>query len=291
LITFAETPNRLKNMTKKTAILLLLFTTVFATSQNKEKIKGSKTVTIEQKEIGNFESLEIEDNIEIYLEKGEKNEIKIEADNNLHEVISFDLKAKNLRIYTSKAITSYKKFIVKVTYTNELKTITAKNEAIINAIAQIQLDNITINTLDFSKVHINVNAKNFTLKSNDKSKVELNLKSEKATIELSKSASLKALVYSTEFKCDLYQKTTAAIEGDATIAFIRLDNNTIFTGTKFTLKEANLIAENNSICSIYAITTFALDAANNAEITLFGTPKIEIKKFADEVKLYKKTKI
>ena len=61
-------------MKKYSVLMLLLFTTLVAVAQKKEKIKGSKIVTIEQKEIGNFETIEISDNIEVYLEKGEKSD-------------------------------------------------------------------------------------------------------------------------------------------------------------------------------------------------------------------------
>lgn len=277
-------------MKKHPIILLLLLATTLSFSQNKEKIKGSKTVTIEQKEIGEFNALEINGNLEVYLEKGFKNEIKIEADENLHEIIAFDLKDKALRIYTSKEATSYKKLIVRVTYTNDLKMVTSKNESIINAIEAIQLDDITFSALDFSKLYLNVNAKNFTLKSDDKSKVELNLKSEKAKIELSKNAQLKALVSSVDVLCDLYQKSNANIEGDATNAVIRLDNNSIFTGNKFTIKNADVTTESYSVCSLFTEISLIIDAADKSEIQLLGMPKIEMRKFIGEAKLSKKLK-
>lgn len=107
---------------KKTSILiLLLFTTTFLFSQKKEKLKGSKIVTIEKREIGTFEAIEISDNIEVYLDKGEKSELKIEADDNLHDIFNIDLSSATLRIHTSKTASNYKKLIVRITYTNELK--------------------------------------------------------------------------------------------------------------------------------------------------------------------------
>ena len=87
-------------MKKFTVLLvLLLLSTSFVLAQKKEKIKGSKMVTTELREIGSFESLEIEDNLEVYLEKGDKAEIKIEADENLHDHIIIDLKDKTLLVY------------------------------------------------------------------------------------------------------------------------------------------------------------------------------------------------
>lgn len=284
---FVKTPNSIK-MKKYTTLLLVLLVSTFTLAQKKEKIKGSKIVTIEQKEIGNFEAIEISDNLEVYLDRGEKNELKIEADDNLHDIITIDLTAKTLRINTSKTATNYKKIIVRITYTNALKMVTSKDEAIINAIQEIQLNDITIQSFDDSKLFLNVNTKNFTLQSDNDSKTELNLKSEKSTIELSKNATLKALITTTDLKCDMYQKSIANLEGDVTNANIRLDNNATFLGNNLAIANAQLIAEGYSNCSIKVNTTISIDAAENAEIKLYGDQKIEMLRFADNAVLSKK---
>ena len=79
-------------MKKSTALLLLLFVTTFTFAQKREKIKGSKIVTTSIKEVGSFDALEVDDNLEVYLEQGEKNELKIEADDNLHDIVGMDLR-------------------------------------------------------------------------------------------------------------------------------------------------------------------------------------------------------
>jgi len=277
-------------MKKYTAILLLLLSITFTFAQKKEKIKGSKTVTIEQREVGNFESLTIEDNLEVHLERGEKTEVKIEADENLHDIISMDLRDNMLRIYTTKQATNYKKLIIRVTYSGDLNLITSKNETTLNAIQEILLNDLTLKAYDTSKLFLNVNAKNFVLQSDDKSKIELNLKSENTTIELSKNASLKALVATTDLKVDMYQKSEAIIEGDATNAIIRVDNNSSFTGNKLAVKNVDVTTESYSNCIVNAVTTVIIEAADKSEIQLVGAPKIEIRKFADEAKLIKKLK-
>jgi hypothetical protein len=275
-------------MKKYAVLILLLFATTLALAQKKEKIKGSKIVTIEQKEIGDFESLEVSDNIEVYLDRGEKCELKMEADDNLHDIINIDLTANTLRINTTKTATNYKKLIVRITYTNELKRVVSKDEAIINAIQEIQLNEMAFKSYDDSKLFLNVVTKNFTLQSDHNSKVELNLKSEKATIELSKNTTLKTLITATDLKFDMYQKTLANIEGDVTNAIIRLDNNAVFTGNNLNITNAELLAEEYSKCSINVNTTLSIDALGNAEIQLYGNQKIEIKQLADNAVLSKK---
>ncbi|WP_262892076.1 DUF2807 domain-containing protein [Flavobacterium bizetiae] len=234
--------------------------------------------------------MEADDNLEVYLERGEKNEIKIEADDNLHDIIGMDLREKVLRLYTSKESTIFKKLIVRVTYTSSLKTVIAKNDAVVYAIQELQLDDITFNTFDYAKLFLNVNSKKFNLFADDKSKTELNLKSEDANLQLSKNASIKTLVSAIKFRCDLYQKAVANIEGIAEKATIRLDNNSIFTGTKFTLKDANITVENYAVGSILAETTVSIALGDKAELSLLGSPAITLTRFSEEAKLLKKIK-
>jgi len=277
-------------MKKYTAILLLLLSTTLTLAQKKDKIKGSKTVTVEQREVGNFEALEVEDNLKVHLERGEKTELKIEADDNLHDIISFDLKDNTLRIYTTKEAVNYKKLIVRVTYDSDLTLVTSKNEAVINAIEEIQLDEITFKTSDYSKLFLNVNTKKFILQADDKSKTELNLRSENTIIQLSKNAALKSLLTTFDLKIDLYQKSNATLEGNATKAIIRLDNNSNLTGNKLIVKDAEIITESYTNCSLFVETNVIIDAAGKSEIDLFGSPKIEMRQFSEEAKLFKKIK-
>ncbi|HEY1194268.1 GIN domain-containing protein [Flavobacterium sp.] len=277
-------------MKKSTALLLLLFVTTLTFAQKREKIRGSKVVTTSVKEVGSFDAIEVDDNLEVYLEQGEKNEIKIEADDNLHDIIGMDLREKTLRLYTNKETAIFKKLAVKVTYTKSLNKVISKNDAVVYAIQELQLDDITMNCLDFSKLFLNVNAKKFNLIADDKTRTELNLKAEDANLQLSKNAVVKTLVSAVKFKCDLYQKGNAAIEGIAEKATIRLDNNSVFTGTKFTLKDATVTAENFAVGSILAETTLSLAIGDKAEISLLGNPAIQLTRFSEEAKLLKKIK-
>lgn len=275
-------------MKKNSFLILFILVSTFTFAQKKEKIIGSKTVTIEPKEIGTFNSLEVGDNIEVYLESGEKSEMKIEADDNLHNIIMTDLSSNTLRLYTSKKAKKYKKLIVRITYTKDLNLVTSKNEAIINAIQEIQLNTIAFKSFDASELNLNVNSTHFALESDDKSKTELNLKSENTSIKLSKNASLKALINSTNLKFDLYQKSKANIEGDVTSAIIRLDNNANFSGNNLIVKNAKLMTESYSDCSINVDTSLSIEASGNSEIKIYGDPKIGIEKFSDSATLIKK---
>ncbi len=273
---------------KKIILLVLLLSSLNNFAQKKEKVKGSKIVTMEQKEVASFKSIEVEDNLEVFLVKGTECGLEIEADDNLHEFIDFKLSGSNLRVTTTKELSSFKKLSVRITYTDGLDMVIAKNETNVTALSDVDLEIITFKSYDFAKLYLNAKCKNFTLMANDKSKIELNLKSDKATIDVSKSAQVKALIASTDLIFDMYQKSNATIEGDVTNLKLRLDNNSDFVGSKLTAVNAQIFAEGYANGKINVKTNVALDIAGKSEIQLYGEPKIEIKRFADSATLMKK---
>jgi hypothetical protein len=273
---------------KKIITLTFLFISVMTFAQKKEKVKGSKIVKLEQKQVDNFESIELEDNLEVFLVKGEECGLEIEADDNLIEFVDYKLTGKNLRISTTRDINSFKKLSVRITYNDKLNMVIAKDETNVTALTDVTLDNVTFKSYDYAKLFLNAKTKNFTLMANDKSKVELNLKSEKTAVDLSKSAYVKALISSSEMRFDMYQKSSADIEGDVLTLKLRLDNNSDFTGKKLTAKTAMVEVGAYSKTSINISTNAVIDASGNSEIELFGEPKIEMKRFTESAMLKKR---
>ena len=269
-------------------ILLVILCSSLSFSQQKEKVKGSKIVTVVQKEIAEFEDLEVEDNLEIFLIKGDKCALEIEADDNLQEYIEFSSKGKILHLSTSRQLSGAKKLSIRVTYTDDFKLLIAKDDTNITALAELNLADFTFKIHDNAKLYANANVKSFTMMSDDKSKAELNLKSEDATIEMSKNSQLKALIAATKMKFDMYQKTKAVIEGDVIDFKLRLDNDSDFTGMKLTSKNTELLTEGFAECSINVATKLILDAKGKTETKVYGTQKIEIKNFLDSAVLTKK---
>jgi len=275
---------------KKIITLSVLFLSIYAIGQKKEKVKGSRIVKLEQKEIAGFKSIEVEDNLEVFLVKGKECALEIEADDNLIQYVEYKLAGSNLRISTAKDLSSYKKLSVRVTYTDDFTMVVAKNETNVTALSDVVLDNITFKSYDYAKLFLNAKTKNFTLMANDKSKVELNLKSEKTAIDLSKSATLKALISSNEMKFDMYQKSSAELEGDIVDLKLRLDNNTDFVGRKLMVKNASLETNGYSKSVVNISNLVTINASDYSEIELYGDIlKYDLKHFSDNAILRKKS--
>lgn len=273
---------------KKIIFFSLLLISSFAFSQKKEKVKGSKIVTTEIKKIESFEALEVADNVEVFLIKGNECGLEIEADDNLHDAIDAVITGSTLRLSTLKNAFGYKKLSVRVTYTNDFKMVVLRNEASVTALAEVELDNITFKTFDSSKLFINSKSKNISLYMDDKSTAELNSKAENTIVNLTKNTSIKALITSTNMTFDMYQKSEATVNGDVETAKFRLDNNAKLSGKTLSVKNADLTCEAYTNVSINVKSTIAIDASGKSEIQLYGDQKIDMKRFVDSAVLIKK---
>lgn len=224
----------------------------------------------------------------MFLVKGDKPSLEIEADDNLHDAINFSVAGNTLRVYALKDVISAKKFSIRINYTENLKLVSAKGETVVNALNDLQAENITIKNYDKSKSFLNVQSNYFTLILNDKAEAELNVKAQNTTLELSKNAELKALVASPELKVDMYEKSEAKIEGDAETVKLRLDNNVNLDVKKLTAKDLEINIEGYAKAIVYATNFITISASGKSEIELYGEPKIEILKFTNSTTLYKK---
>lgn len=272
--------------------IIVLFALVFATSvtfgQKKEKIKGSKIVTHTVTDLESFVNVEVEDNLEVFLVKADKPSLEIEADDNLHDAINFSVAGNTLRIFALKDVIGAKKFSIRVNYTENLKLVVAKGETRVNALNELQAENVTIKNYDKSKSFLNVKSEYFTLILNDKAEAELNVKAQNTTLELSKDAELKALVASPEVKVDMYEKSEANIEGDTENLKLRLDNSSTLDAKKFTARNLEITVEGYAKADVNVVEQVNISASGKSEIKLYGEPKITITKFTNSTTLYKK---
>ena len=124
----------------------------------------------------------------------------------------------------------------------------------------------------------------------DKAEAEINVKGESTSLELSKNSRLKALVAATECKVDMYQKSTALLEGTATTAKIRLDNSSHLTASKLAIGTVELETDGSAKCEINSSIAISIAAAGKSQIELWGEQKITIKKLANNALLQKKEK-
>lgn len=264
----------------------MIVATPIVTAQ--EKIKGDRNVTIKQTYIDDFHSIVVDGDFSIEIVYNSKPSVNVEADDNLHEVIQFNVVDGVLTFVETLRITSKKKLNITVNYGDGLHTIETRGDGEIRSLTSMELGDVTLITADNSRAYLNINAKTINYKASGKSKTRLNLTADTTKIELSDNSKLDALINSKIADFDLYQRSDAVIEGTVGNSTIRLDNSTNFNGSKFDVKTVDVSLEDSSDLTIAATESITIAAAGNSEIYLFGSPAITITKFEDTAKLQKK---
>lgn len=274
-------------MKQTITLLVFLFISAFSFSQKGAKLKGSKTVTTEERATPSFSSVYIQDDIQVSFIKADSTGIELEADDNLHEALKIANNGGNLNISLNNKLRSFKKFEVKIYYTDALRRIEATDQSKLMILDEMILEDIAFKLNGKSKLYLNLKSKAALIEVNDDALAELNAKSEKIHFILTKNATIKGLVATTEMKVDQYQKSRSNFEGDAIDLKLRMDNNSNFVGKNLTAKNAEILAEGYSSTSLIVETNCIISAFANSEIELFGEPTIELKKFTGKSTLKK----
>jgi len=276
-------------MNKITYTLVLVLSFVLAaTAQNKEKIKGSRIVTIEQTYIDEFSKIVIADNLPVEIVFNSRTSVEIEADDNLHEVIKFEVINGVLNFETNQQITGSKKLQITVNYSNKLKDIEVNGDAEIRSLSTLEIESLTLKTTGSSKAYLNVRTKNFNYTAADKSRSRLNVVTDNAELILDDNSKIEALYTANNFKADLYQRADLAIDGVLKIAELRLDNSSSFKGKNLTIDNCILNLEGRTTAVVNVTKSITIEAIDNTEVYLYGNPKIEVNQFLGSSKLLKK---
>ncbi|WP_299123387.1 DUF2807 domain-containing protein [uncultured Winogradskyella sp.] len=273
---------------KKILLFLVLMMAAAPAIIAQEKIKGDRNVTIRQTYIDDFETIVVDGDFSIEIVYNSKPSVNVEADDNLHDVIQFDVVDGVLTFVQTIRITSKKKLNITVNYGDLLRNIETRGEGEIRSLTSMELSDATLTTVDNSRAYLNIKATNFLYKSSGKSKTRLNLTADSTKIELSDNSKLDALINSKIADFDLYQRSDLSIEGSANNSVIRLINSSNFNGGKFDVKTTDVSLEDSSDLTLSVSDSITIASSGDSEIYLYGSPAITITKFDDTSKLQKK---
>jgi hypothetical protein len=280
--------NKMKNTSLLIVFFLLNISLSFA--QNLEKIKGDRNVSIVETTIDAFHTISLNDDFNIEIIYNNTPSVEIETDENLHDVIKFEVIDSVLTFNKTARITSKKRLHIKVAYNKSLKLIETTDDSEILSLATMDLKHFILKAKGSSKVGLTIESDHFSFDGDDKSKVNLNVTSQNCTINMSGYSKLEALINTTQFSSNQLQRAINSIEGSCDIALLDLDNNTQFNGKNFTINTCNIICNIDSEANLEVLENITIEASGASSISLYENPKIVITKLTDTSKLQKKVK-
>lgn len=141
-----------------TTYLIILFTTSSCFVEGMTGIKGSKNVVSEERDISsNFETIKVQQGINLYLTQGNSTDISVEADDNIIDLLKTEVKNNELKIYFDKNVYRAKARNVYLT-TRDISEIRTSSGAHVRSENTIETKTLDLDSSSGSSIKIHVNA-------------------------------------------------------------------------------------------------------------------------------------
>lgn len=166
----------------------LCITTMHAQDKNKTKetIEGNGKLTTREVNVSSFDALKASGVYELRLSQGNKESVKIEADENLQEYFNVHNDGNKLVIdmekLNNKNFKSKSKMKVYVTF-KHLKELELKMVGNVASDEQLSFDNLDLDTKNVGNVDLNLTAKKLNLDSKSVGNVKLSGKATEAVVK------------------------------------------------------------------------------------------------------------
>lgn len=148
----------MKIITKLSAITILFISTTSCFVDGITGIKGNNHVVSEDRSISsNFDEIKVQQGINLYITQDNSTELKVEADENIIDILITEVQNNELKIYFEKNVYRAKARNVYLT-TDNIKKIRASSGASVKSENTLQVSSLDLDASSGSSIKIHVNA-------------------------------------------------------------------------------------------------------------------------------------
>lgn len=265
--------------------LCCLLLTIPAIGQRKPRIKGNRNVILVDKPLSSFSHLVLADDLELWLKPGEEEAVRIEADDNLIDVLRFETDGDTLIVSSFYNITSSKKLGLTLQY-HQLESIKV-TAGMLRSDEALRSDQMDLHLSGMSKASLEVQAGYTTLRMEDKASADLRLEGDSLTLELYDQSDANIYISNESMALSLSNQSSLNLEGISQTAKAVLKDNTSFKSVGLEVQEMIALLQDSSNGRIRAVTSLAYEGRGNSRLFVYGEPRIEIIGFYDRAELHK----
>ncbi|BDW92895.1 hypothetical protein MACH07_17270 [Flagellimonas marinaquae] len=286
-ISLKEDPLIKKQTIMKNIVILLLITfPILSNAQRKPKIKGSRIVSELSEELPPFNAIVLNDDLDIRLNKALGPGYHLIADDNLIDILKFEVQEGTLVISSYYNITAKKQLEITINYT-DLQAITVKNGSVVSN-EVIDTEQLFVDGFNNTKLDIRANAAVMDINLEDTSSGTFNVEVDSLNVNLGARSDAYVYAQMDSGALDLEGNSSLTIEGTSDRLQANILDYAKYKGETMEVGSYQLIISGNSNARVYAFRDIAIKATQDARIYLYGTPKIAIDEFLDTVQLIKK---
>ncbi len=272
-------------MRKIVVIALIFCFGIQAFSQRKPKIKGNRNVVTVTENLPTFSAIELNDDLDIRIEKGSSEGVSIEADDNLVDVLKFRVDNDKLVISSFYNITSKKKLEITITYT-ELEAITLTN-GLITMNDVIASDVLGVNTSGNARLILNASANLITIDMEGNSSGDFNVASDDLKITLKDRIDAKVYATGQNHSLFMYKNASLKMEGSTGLLTAKIYGSSTLKAPEFAANKVVLVCEDSPDVYIQAVEEFDFSTKGASKTSLYGNPRITMTDFLDTSQLHK----
>ena len=171
-------------------ILVIVFTTS-AFGQFRPRVTGSGKVVSEDRKAGYFNAVKVSSGIDVYLTQGQKESIKVEADDNLHEYIITEIKDNTLKVYSEANIRRAEAKKVYVTI-KDVEKLSASSAGDLIGVTLIKTDELSLSVSSAGDIKIKVEVNKLKCRISSSGDIKIEGVADELEADLSSAGDLKA---------------------------------------------------------------------------------------------------
>jgi hypothetical protein len=271
----------------KKIVFLFIFIFCFqAYSQRKPKIKGNRDVVEVQESLPPFRAIELNDDLEISLQQAPEEGYTIKADDNLIDVLKFQVEDSTLVISSFYNITGKKKLDITVNY-NYLEALTLRDGDIRMEDAIVS-DELSVNTYESAKLQLNAESSQIIINMEGNSSGDFTLTGDEMNFVLKDRVDARIYTDSDMNHLKMYKNASARMEGTVNDFNINLFGNSRLEGQRLEADSVIAILQESSNAEVNAKKDFELSSSGSSKAYLYGDGKIKVIDFLDTSELHKK---
>lgn len=271
---------------KSIAIAVLMFVTT-AVSAQRERVKGSRNVKDVSEVLRPFTDIKVTDGLEVTLIADSQPSYELEMDDNLIELISFDVRDSVLLVSARKDIRSAKRLNITVRFVT-LNSVSLDAKSKVKAQSVLKSDFFRGSFLDDSQFEGEIKAKQATITANSNSKIEMDYMGDDLTMNVTDNAFAKADINTKKITLSASGRSDLELKGNAQTVSLDLNDNAECKAETFNTDVININATGSSTTIVTADQEIIVDLDEKAELHVYGEPKLMIERFTGTSKILKK---
>ncbi len=267
-------------------LFLLSLSTAIGYAQRKPKIKGNRNVIEVSEALPGFVAVCLLDDLEVSLERAAEPGYALEADDNLIDILKFEVNSDTLYISSFYTITRKKQLQIRVRY-NELTAITVK-AGNISVSEQVTSDVLKVSTQDRGRLQLNARVPRLLLQMQDQSSGDFNIESDSLQVVLTNSAEARIYQVNEEMVLNMRDQSDALLEGTSGTVTLKMEGGSKLRAERLEADTIKAFLGGKASAYLHPTGLFELSSMGSANTFLFGDAEINILEFGDTSSLNKR---